>query len=215
VILAASAVAAVVVGLAGPASAHTADATVSQTCVNGTSQSTVHFNNNFDVPATLSYRGPASGSLPLPPMIGASPGTNSVTLAVESPITLTYRVRWDDGVTQGDRSVALEPIHDCLPASTTTVPAVSVVPTSPPTTAPPPPPKVEVLPTTVERPPDTPSLVAVPAPAGAPAANPAPSAAPSQLPATGADSSGFLVGGTILIVAGALMIAGGRWAERR
>ena len=209
-------VVAILVGVAGPASAWTADATTSQTCVNGTTQSTVHFSNNFDVPATVTYSGPVSGSLGLPPMVGSTPGTNSITFAVTAPSTLTYRVRWDSGETQRDRALTIAPINDCVPASTTTAPAVSVAPTSPPTTTLPTPTTVEVLPTSVVGPPPTTAVVAAPTvAAAAPPATRASTVAPAQLPATGTDATGFEIGGVILAVAGALLIAGGRWADRR
>jgi LPXTG-motif cell wall-anchored protein len=37
----------------------------------------------------------------------------------------------------------------------------------------------------------------------------------SQLPATGTDSTGFVVGGVIVVLAGALLLAAGRRAEHR
>ena len=115
--------------------------------LNGTSQSTVQFHNNFDLPATLTYTGAASGSLALPAMVDSTPGTNSVTLAVPAAATLTYGVVWSDGVTQGSRSVPLRPITGCLSSSTTaptTVPGAAVVTTSTTTAAPSPPPTANV-----------------------------------------------------------------------
>ena len=207
------------VGLARPAWAHTADASVSQTCVNGTSQSTVQFNNNFDLPATLTYSGLASGSLALPPMGASTPGTNSVTLAVPAPTTLTYRVLWSDGFTQGNRSVPLQPIIDCLPPSTTaptTAPEVGGVTTSPTTTTPLPPPKVEVLPTTVvaQLGTTTPVVAAPAAPDSQPTPSRAPAATPARLPATGADPTIVFVAGGALVAMGALLLVGRRWADR-
>jgi hypothetical protein len=206
----------IVVAVASPASAWTADATVSQTCVNGTSTSTVHFSNNFDVPATVKYSGPVSGSLGLPPMAGLTPGTNSIMFGITMPSTLTYRVVWDGGETQGNRSLTLGPVNDCVPASTTTATVVSVAPTPAPTTTVPAPPTAEVVPTSLVGLPQTTASVAPPtAPAAAPPTTAAPAVAPAHLPSTGTDATGFAMGGVIVTVAGALLVAGGRWADRR
>jgi LPXTG-motif cell wall-anchored protein len=195
-----------VLAFAGPASAHTADASVTQTCVNGTSQSTVLFRNNFDIPATLTFTGPKASSLALPAMEGSTPGTNSVTVTVTAPSTLTYTVRWEDGVTQGSRSVPLQPINDCLPATTTTVPevqGVTLVPTTttPPTTAPPVTPTVAATPETTVA---AQSPNAIVAPPQQPAA-----VRPASLPTTG-------TGPVVLVsIAVALMVVGGVLAATR
>jgi len=202
----------VVLAFATPAFAHTADASVTQTCVNGTSQSTVQFNNNFDIPAIVTYTGAVSGSLPLPAMVGSTPGTNSVTVAVTSPGSLNYSVRWDDGVTQGSRSVPLQPINDCLPVSTT-APAVEVS-TVPPTTAAAPPTTVDVLPTTLVALPETTAVVAGPSVSESVPTNRPASIAPDRLPATGSSPTAPLIVAVALILVGGMLVVGYKRADR-
>jgi len=195
----------VIVAVANPAFAHTAAASVTETCVNETSQSTVHFTNNFAIPATLTYAGPVSGSLALAAMVGTTPGTNSVEVVVASPETLTYSVRWDDGVTQGPRSVPLQAITDCRPAVPTTT-TTAVAPFAPPTTLTPQPTVPAVTETSLPIP--APTVLADSIVRRPPTAESSPVVG-STLPASGSDPAGAVA------VAGGLLIVGGVLATRR
>jgi fused signal recognition particle receptor len=195
----------VVVAVANPAFAHTATASVTETCVNEASRSTVQFSNNFAIGATLTYAGPASGRLPLAAMVGTTPGTNAVTVTVLSPGSLTYTVLWDDGVTQGARSVPLQPITDCRTAVTTTT-VISAPPSAPATTAAPPPTAPAVTDTPMPVPAPT-VLAATPLVQSPPPARSSPSTVASALPATGSDPAVMIAVAAGLTIAGAVLVA--------
>ncbi len=200
----------VVMGVASPAFAHSAAASVTQTCINGQSRSTVVFTNEFPLGAKLTYSGPAAGSLVMP-----ANGKASVNVIVAAPGKLNYTVRWDDGESQGTRSVPLQPINNCLPpvASTTAETlGVTLVP-FPTTTVPPA--AALVTPT-----PSTPSWSAPVASAGIPAETPSSEVLPTAiaptaaLPATGSGPAVPIAIAAGLLIVGAVLIAGRRWPEQ-
>ena len=205
------------VAIASPAFAHTATASVTETCTNGESRSTVHFINNFAIPATLTYAGPASGTVPLAAMVGTTPGTNDVTVTVASPGSLTYSVLWADGVTQGLRSVPLQRVTDCQAAVTTTT--VVATPSAAPATAAPPPPTAPAVADT-PMPTTPPTVLASPAQNTTPvrslpttAASALPATA-SALPATGSDPASTIAVAAGLIIAGGVLLACDRRRHR-
>jgi LPXTG-motif cell wall-anchored protein len=180
---------------AGVASAHTAEASVQRECARST-VATVTITNEFNLDAVVSFSGAASGSSAMP-----ANGSTSVQFTLSDPSTLKYSVTWSDGVKQGQRSISVDPLTNCV------IPPTTTAPTTTPTTAPPP----SEAPTTVA-PPETvpPTVLGVelrPETAAAPKA--APRAVPAaQLPATGSGDAVPLVaiGGGIL-VAGVLLVA--------
>jgi hypothetical protein len=199
-----------VLGIAAPAFAHSAAASVSQTCINGTSRSTVVFTNDYALGATLTYTGPASGSLALP-----SKGTASVVVTVTAPSNLNYSVRWSDGEGQGTRSVPLQPINNCLPpVASTTAETLGVTVVPAPTTAVPP--GAEV----VTPAPSSPIWSAPTALAGVPEETPSATVLPAQLsptaalPATGSGPAIPIAIAAGLLIVGAVLIAGRRWPEQ-
>jgi hypothetical protein len=200
----------VVLGVAAPAFAHSAEASVTQTCINGTSRSTVVFTNDYALRATLTYSGPAAGSLVLQPN-----GTGSVNVTVAAAGKLNYTVRWDDGVGQGTRSVPLQPINNCLPpVASTTAETLGVTLVPLPTTTVPPAAEI-VTPT-----PSTPSVPTPVASPGVPAETPSSEILPAAiaptaaLPATGSGPAIPIAIAAGLLIVGAVLIAGRRWPEQ-
>jgi LPXTG-motif cell wall-anchored protein len=189
----------------GVASAHTAQASVSRECAPSaradSTQATVVITNDFNLAAVVTYSGAASGSSPM-----VANGSTSVSFTLSAPSTLNYSVVWSDGVTQGQRSISVDPLTDCVITTTT--------PTTTPTTAPP----VTEAPTTV--PPAAESIPATTAPEATttsptvlgvelqPEAAPVKAAPiPNQLPATGSSDAIPLVAiGAGIVVAGVLLV---------
>jgi len=158
--------------------------------------------NDFNLDAVVTYSGASSGSSSM-----TANGSTSVSFNLSAPTALNYSVVWSDGVQQGQRSVAVSPLTDCVITTTT--------PTTPPSTAPP----VTEAPTTV--PPAAESIPATTAPEATttsptvlgvelqPEAAPVKAAAvtPNQLPATGSGDAIPLVAiGAGIVAAGVLLV---------
>jgi LPXTG-motif cell wall-anchored protein len=186
---------------AGAASAHTAQASVTRECAPSSTRATVTITNEFDLPALVTYStSKATASMD-------ANGAATVSFTLNAPTTLTYSVRWSDGVQQGNRSVTVEPLTDCV--ITTTAPPSTAPPSSEaPTTVPPATAATSIPPdTTPEAATTTPTVLGaellpeVP-PKAAPQA-----AAPAQLPATGSSDAVPLVAiGAAALVAGAVLV---------
>ena len=188
---------------AGAASAHTAEASVQRECARST-VATVTITNEFDLDAVVSFSGAASGTSAMP-----ANGSTSVSFTMSDPSTLTYSVTWSDGVKQGQRSVSVDPLTNCVIPPTTT-PTTTATTAPPPTEAPTTVPPETAPPTTAPEATTTPTVLGVELQPEAPAPKVAPRAAPAaaQLPATGSGDAVPLVaiGGGIL-AAGVLLVA--------
>jgi len=183
------------------ASAHSASAAVTRECARST-QATVTINNDFDLAAVVTYTGAASGTASMP-----ANGSAPVSFTMTGPSTLTYSVEWSDGFTQGQRSISVDPLTDCVIPTTTTLPPETTT-TVPPDTA-----AISIpdTTTTVEATTTQPTVLGVELrpevvpPRLAPAKAP-PTAA--QLPATGSSDVGPLVAiGLGTIFTGAVLVA--------
>jgi LPXTG-motif cell wall-anchored protein len=188
---------------AGAASAHTAEASVQRECARST-VATVTITNEFDLDAVVSFSGAASGTSAMP-----ANGSTSVSFTMSDPSTLTYSVTWSDGVKQGQRSVSVDPLTNCVIPPTTT-PTTTATTAPPPTEAPTTVPPETAPPTTAPEATTTPTVLGVELQPEAPAPKVAPRAVPAaaQLPATGSGDAVPLVaiGGGIL-AAGVLLVA--------
>ena len=197
---------------AGAASAHTAEASVQRECARST-VATVTVTNDYNLDAVVSFSGAASGSSAMP-----ANGSTSVSFTLSDPSTLKYSVTWSDGFEQGQRSVSVEPLTNCVITPTPTpltAPTTAPPPTEAPTTVPPetvPPTTVPetVPPTTAPETTTTPTVLGVevkPETAAVPKA--APRAVPAaQLPATGSgDAIPLVAVGAGIVAAGVLLVA--------
>jgi LPXTG-motif cell wall-anchored protein len=134
-------------------------------------------------------------------------------VAVPAPSTLTYTVRWTDGVNQGARSVPLQPINDCLPVASTTAETLGVTVVPSPTTVPPPGAEI-VTPT-------TPPFVISSTPAASTAISeetPSSVILPTAivrdtLPSTGSSPAIPIAVAAGLLLVGGVLIAGRRWPD--
>jgi LPXTG-motif cell wall-anchored protein len=201
-VLGAAAGAASLLLFAGAASAHTAQASVQRECAPPSTRATVTITNEFDLPAVVTYS-TSKAAVSVEPN-----GSAAVSVTLNEPTTLTYSVRWSDGFEQGNRSISVEPLTNCVITTTTptTAPPSTVPPSSEaPTTAP-----ATTVPESV-LPPETvattsPTVLGVEV---QPQAAPKPAAVkPAQLPATGSsDAVPLAAVGAAIVVTGALLIA--------
>jgi LPXTG-motif cell wall-anchored protein len=190
---------------AGAASAHSADAAVQRECSRST-MATVTITNEFNLDAVVSFSGAASGSSAMP-----ANGTTAVSFSLNDPAMLNYSVTWSDGFKQGQRSISVDPLTDCVITPPTTTPPEATTappPTEAPTTVPPA--AETVPPTTVAEATTSPTVLGVelrPETAAAPKAAPR-AAAPAQLPATGSNDAVPLVAiGASILAAGVILVA--------
>jgi LPXTG-motif cell wall-anchored protein len=192
---------------AGAASAHTAQASVTRECAPERAEAatiaTVTIQNNFDLSAVVTYSGVTSGSAPM-----VANGSTAVTFTLTDPATLRYSVVWSDGFEQGQRTVSVEPLTNCVIPPTTTTTTTTPPTTPPPTAATTVPPAAETVPpTTAPEATTTPTVLGVELQPEVPAKVVPKSAAPAQLPATGTDGALPLVAiGAGIVVAGALLV---------
>jgi LPXTG-motif cell wall-anchored protein len=200
-VLGAAAGAASLLLFAGPASAHTAHASVQRECAPPSTRATVTITNDFDLPAVVTYS-TSKVTVSMEPN-----GSAAVSFTLNEPTTLTYSVSWSDGFQQGNRSVSVEPLTNCV--ITTTTPT-----TAPPSTAPPPSEAPTTVPATTVPESVLPPEVATTSPTVLgvevqPQAAPKPAAVkPAQLPATGSsDAVPLAAVGIAVVVTGALLIA--------
>jgi LPXTG-motif cell wall-anchored protein len=200
-VLGAAAGAASLLLFAGAASAHTAHASVQRECAPPSTRATVTITNDFDLPAVVTYS-TSKATVSMEPN-----GSAAVSFTLNEPTTLTYSVSWSDGVQQGNRSVSVEPLTNCV--ITTTTPT-----TAPPSTAPPPSEAPTTVPATTVPESVLPPEVATTSPTVLgvevqPQAPPKPAAVkPAQLPATGSsDAVPLAAVGIAVVVTGALLIA--------
>jgi LPXTG-motif cell wall-anchored protein len=195
------AAAASLVMFAGVASAHTAQASVTRECAPTTradsTQATVVITNDFNLDAVVTYSGASSGSSSM-----LANGSTSVSFSLSAPTALNYSVVWSDGVQQGQRSVPVSPLDDCV-ITTTTPPTTAPPVTEAPTTVPP---AAESIPaTTAPEATTTPTVLGVEL---QPEAAPVKAAVTrNQLPATGSGDARPLVAiGAGLLTAGVLLV---------
>jgi LPXTG-motif cell wall-anchored protein len=184
---------------AGAASAHTAQASVQRECAPPSTRATVTITNDFNLPAVVTY------STSRTTISIEANGSAAVSFTLNESTTLTYSVHWNDGFQQGNRSISVEPLTNCvIPTTTpTTAPPSAAPPSSEaPTTAPAttvpesvPPADTEVATTTA------PTVLGV-------ELQPPAAVKPAQLPATGSSDAVPLAGvGVAVLAAGALLVA--------